>query len=334
MSKRGGSEYHQSRVPVLLLKTKSSPTDGYEEYLCSLNNGLFRPIFVPVLEHRFKQDSLAWLESMIAKGGLSCSTHFSAGSDATGERIEQFGGVIFTSQRAVEAFTHVVKAQDKQGLHRLLPAILDWFVVGPATARGLNHLKDDTSLECTISGEETGNGQALAQFILETYHKPAATDGRRSANRLPLLFLVGEQRRDIIPKTLESPSMPEDERIRVTETIVYETGEMQSFQGDFGHTLRKVAETGVNEQWIVVFSPTGGKAMLSSLGWLDEASGCYDSAAAQQSNTSTYVATIGPTTRDYLIEEFGFRPHVCAEKPSAEGVGKAIEDFRAAIGKD
>jgi uroporphyrinogen-III synthase len=39
------------------------------------------------------------------------------------------------------------------------------------------------------------------------------------------------------------------------------------------------------------------------------------------------IATIGPTTRDHLINTFGFEPDVCAMKPSAEGVGDGIVAF-------
>jgi uroporphyrinogen-III synthase len=44
----------------------------------------------------------------------------------------------------------------------------------------------------------------------------------------------------------------------------------------------------------------------------------------------TRIAAIGPTTKQYLIEQFGFQPDVVAEKPSPEGVAEVIlEGVRA-----
>jgi len=95
--------------------------------------------------------------------------------------------------------------------------------------------------------------------------------------------------------------------------VVYETGEMGSFEGDF----RTAVESCGDVFWVVVFSPSGCEAMLRVLG-LSSAGG---------DRRRVFVATIGPTTRDYLRREFGFEPHVCAEKPSPEGVGEGIRRF-------
>jgi uroporphyrinogen-III synthase len=135
-----------------------------------------------------------------------------------------------------------------------------------------------------------------------------------------LLFLVGEVRRDIIPKTLMDGGLGE-RRIGVEEIVVYETGVMEGFERDFGELVRRYE--GV--LWVVVFSPTGCEAMLRVLGL-----GLF---AGTGTGTGTgtgervFVATIGPTTRDYLRDEFGFEAHVCAEKPSPQGVLEGIERF-------
>ena len=99
-------------IPVLLLKTRSQPHDTYEEYFSSFhdtvttnhnsaNDGeqrksstpIFLPEFVPVLEHRPNIENLSRLEGLLKSGRLN----------------EQYGGMIFTSQRAVEAWAEVVK---------------------------------------------------------------------------------------------------------------------------------------------------------------------------------------------------------------------------------
>jgi uroporphyrinogen-III synthase len=171
-----------------------------------------------------------------------------------------------------------------------------------------------------IFGSETGNGEALAHFMLEHYktfyptHIPLP----------PVLFMVGEQRRDIIPKTLMSPALPEGQCIQVDELVVYGTGVMESFEQDFTVLLKETEEKAV--RWVVVFSPTGCEAMLRALGLPDLATGKACS-ARREGNNKTFVATIGPTTRDYLRENFGFEPDVCAAKPSPEGVEMGIRSF-------
>ena len=144
--------------------------------------------------------------------------------------------------------------------------------------------------------------------------------------RPPLLFLVGEQRRDIIPKTLMDPELPKKRRIQVDELVVYGTGVMRSFEQDFTSLLRDTEDRAV--RWVVVFSPTGCEAMLRALGVLDPDTG--KACRPQREGTGkTFTATIGPTTRDYLKNEFGFEPDVCAAKPSPEGVEHGIRSFMA-----
>ncbi|KAI7133538.1 hypothetical protein KC352_g30875 [Hortaea werneckii] len=116
------------------------------------------------------------------------------------------------------------------------------------------------------------------------------------------------------------------------EVVVYETGEMATFEEDFTNLLHEAKTAQVTEQWIVVFSPQGCEAMLSALGWLDERSGKYNAGRREVmlGPIKTRVATIGPTTKEFLEQNFGFVPDVCAEKPSPEGVGEAIMAFEKA----
>ena len=303
------------RTPVLLLKTKSVPTDHYEELFGGAESG-YEPSFLPVLEHRFRNDVVTWLEHTILNYGLACRP-------GTNPDVSQFGGLIFTSQRAVEAFTSVVEATPSNVRDSLLHESLPLYAVGPATARGVRSL----GLRCPVIGEETGNGEALAAFMLDHYNGLPESQTAPSGRKLPLLFLVGEQRRDIIPKTLQSLDLADSARIGVDERIVYETGEMESFHQDFSKSLKESASSGVRDQWVVVFSPQGCRAMLRCLGWLDESSGRYASQPQGPSGLVTHIATIGPTTRNYLIKEFGFEPHISADKPSAEGIFAALQSY-------
>jgi uroporphyrinogen-III synthase len=86
-----------SRIPVLLLKTKSTPLDAYEQYFSAdTRQWGFEPAFVPVLEHRFEESGLARVRTLLDGRLIS-------GSDG------KYGGLIFTSQRAVEATAKIVK---------------------------------------------------------------------------------------------------------------------------------------------------------------------------------------------------------------------------------
>lgn len=113
-------------------------------------------------------------------------------------------------------------------------------------------------------------------------------------------------------------TLPVEKRVGVEELVVYETGVMESFEGDFADVVGRSS----GDIWVVVFSPTGCEAMLRVLGL-----GPFAGTGNGAGNGKVFVATIGPTTRDHLREKFGFEAHVCAPKPSPEGVLEGIEKF-------
>ncbi|KAK3941211.1 tetrapyrrole biosynthesis, uroporphyrinogen III synthase [Diplogelasinospora grovesii] len=314
------------KTPVFLLKTKSTPSDAYEDLFSttptegstegSTGGFDFEPTFVPVLEHRFDEDGLAFVRDALQNKNISPSIGC------------EYGGLIFTSQRAVEAFAKVVDegkgkgsgGEEERGWPHLQGVPI--YSVGPATTRALTAIRQEPE-PLRIFGEHTGNGENLAQFILNHY----ADWYEDRAVKPPLLFLVGEQRRDIIPKTLMDPALPAGNMIRVDERVVYGTGVMESFRQDFQQLLQNTKER--PRRWVVVFSPTGCDTMLSALGLLDEKTGKARPGGQKgtESKGSTYIATIGPTTRDYLKKTFDFEPDVCAEKPSPDGIWQGITRF-------
>ena len=313
------------QVPVYLLKTKSSPTDTYKEYFEKLDNGKYRPVFVPVLEHMLRDDALRTLRRFAERFAFAAGSEADARRKATNNPAKKYGGIIFTSQRAVDAFATVIAKLDPIKIEAMFDRDMPLYVVGPATANGVKAL----GLPCPVIGEQTGNGEALAQFVLE-WHRTLSKDVTYlNGRKLPLLFLVGEQRRDIIPKALQSEELPAQDRIQVTEAIVYETGEMATFEEDFTALVREAKAAKVKEQWVVVFSPQGCEAMFSRLGWLEEKSGKFNERLREVTSgpMKTRIATIGPTTRDFLLQEFGFEPDACATTPSPEGVGERISSF-------
>lgn len=190
---------------------------------------------------------------------------------------------------------------------------------------------------------------------------------------------MGEQRRDIIPKTLIAHSLPPSHRIQVDELVVYETGVMESFPTDLNQALRLCGDCaavtgrggdgggeaahsilpytsgtsggGSSETIIIViFSPSGCYDLLRQLDLLNadgkarliETSTSASRATNPNPTSSTatssrsrlgrsekryVIATIGPTTYTYLAESFAFKADVCAERPSAEGVGEGLLHF-------
>lgn len=206
---------------------------------------------------------------------------------------------------------------------------LPLYTVGPATARSLTTLRDRYLPHATIHGAETGNGENLAQFMLEHYNALFFQQEGQQVQKKPLLFLVGETRRDIIPKTLMGAVVNPERRIGVEEVVVYETGVVEGFEGDFERVLQDCYND-VNDDgmiWVVVFSPTGCDAMVRVLRQKEARITGENGKGARK----VFVATIGPTTRDHLVKEYGFEPDVCAAKPSPEGVGAGIEEFMRSL---
>lgn len=87
-----------SKIPILLLKTKSVPNDSYEEYFSSPTSP-FNPVFVPVLEHKPNIHNLELVKKLLRDGELT----------------RKYGGMIFTSQRAAEGFTQIVQELERGG---------------------------------------------------------------------------------------------------------------------------------------------------------------------------------------------------------------------------
>ncbi|ODA83394.1 hypothetical protein RJ55_01908 [Drechmeria coniospora] len=297
-------------IPILLLKTKSTPNDSYEDLFsssqtCTTHGRSFEPRFLSVLSHTIHDDGVNRLDGLLKSRKIG----YRDGCD--------YGGLVFTSQRAVEAFARVVE-RGKDGSDPSWPFLQDIpiYSVGPATTRALKAVPQQPALQ--VFGDHTGNGEALAEFILEHY----ARWYPNASSKPPLLFLVGETRRDIIPRILMSLALPADRRIRVDEEVVYSTGVREPFSADFDVWLRETQSS--PSRWVVVFSPTGCDSMLRGLGRLDAITGQVDE---QGADGRTFIATIGPTTKSYLIETFGCPPDVSAKSPSPEGVLQAVMGY-------
>ncbi|KIH89105.1 uroporphyrinogen-III synthase [Sporothrix brasiliensis 5110] len=328
-------------IPVFLLKSRSSPTDAYEDLFTASTattdtNELarFEPTFVPVLEHRFDDEGIARLADLLKRRQI---TNVPPQSDGADTASGHYGGLIFTSQRAVEAFSKVVSDGDGASGHENgWPHLQDVpiYSVGPATTRALGAVVQQLPLQ--VFGEHTGNGEDLAYYIRGHYAhwKRSQIHGMQENSTAPppyvpaLLFVVGEKRRDIIPRVLMGGDKSDSAapRIQVDEIVVYGTGVMPTFAADFQRVLDTTQDRSV--RWVVVFSPTGCDSMLAALGLLDSETGRARKPA--DGTRSVFVATIGPTTRSYLQGTFGFDADVCADEPSPQGILYGILQFMAA----
>lgn len=104
------------KTSILLLKTKSTPQDGYDDFFTDNN---YAPTFIPVLEHRFHGANLTRVRQLFASGAFNQSTTETTDNAESGwpigERKEgrKYGGMIFTSQRAVEAFAKMIEEEGR-----------------------------------------------------------------------------------------------------------------------------------------------------------------------------------------------------------------------------
>lgn len=94
-------------IPILLLKTRSSPHDGYADFF----KQDYDPSFIPVLEHRFNTENLLQVRTLFATHAFDLGKTKSPNGNDTPP--QKYGGMIFTSQRAVEGFADMISQQGR-----------------------------------------------------------------------------------------------------------------------------------------------------------------------------------------------------------------------------
>lgn len=102
-----------SKPPILLLKTRSSPHDAYHDTFSTPTSN-YTPKFIPVLEHKYNEENLNRVKRLLrGEEGRFVSETRGTDQETTTEKDEkEFGGMIFTSQRAVEGFARIVQEID------------------------------------------------------------------------------------------------------------------------------------------------------------------------------------------------------------------------------
>lgn len=253
---------------VLLLKNKTAQLDKYE--VAFKTNG-FEPMFVPLIKHIHLPDEVL---------GLFEDPDY----------LTDLKNIIVTSQRTVECLSESV-------LPRLKPCSREMllnktvYAVGPATRDFLLRIGFVT----VKGGEAAGTGSILADII---HSDLIEEDGMVDKHR-EILLLVGEIRRDIIPKKLSSKGL------KVREVITYKTINLE----DNVHRFKNAV---LPSSWMVVFSPQGTDEILEI--WKNQLVG------------KMKIASIGPTTEKFLNDN-GIQPHVISTKPDADHLLQAIVDY-------
>lgn len=238
---------------ILLLKTKTVPSDPYHDLLTE--NSISHH-FIPLLTHKHIP------EQCIEKLEID---------------YENIGYLIITSQRAVEALQQSILPKLSNKVVRYLLE-LPILTVGPATADFLQKL-GFTNIK---GGSEAGNGSILADIIISD--KEINYKAERG------LFLVGEIRKDVIPRKLKPLGFD------ITEIVVYTTKSMDCIMERYTDKLLS------NRKNIVVFfSPQGTEEIVEHI------------------DSCVKVLSIGPTTKQYLIEKNIKVDGVC-EKPNAKSL--------------
>lgn len=286
---------------------KDGCLDPYEE---ALRKAGYSAHFLPVLSHRLV--NLDAIQDVLSrgKGGTAAGVSNSHGSSSfSNDSLQAFpySGVVFTSQRAVEAWATAGQAiLDSSGSIPPAWTKLPFYAVGPATASALQRL--DARLRPPASrilgAEESGSAVRLASYVisLRASTSPSSSSSSTSSSlpSLPLLYLAGDKRKDTLSSLLKEGD------ISMHEIEAYETFQSPTFEADYA----KLQECEPFE-WIVFFSPSGTKLLLPLL-------------PRDEVDVSPRFAAIGPTTRDYLLSQNGVDVSAMAESPNPDSLVSAM----------
>ncbi|XP_051883472.1 uroporphyrinogen-III synthase [Pristis pectinata] len=257
-------------MKVLLLKDPREGELGADPYVQEFASHGLQATLVPVLSFEF-----------ISLQDLSRKL----------ERPEAYGGLIFTSPRAVDAvklclgekvireawYNHSLREQWNEK---------SIYVAGRSTA---NLVKE---IGLSTLGEESGNAENLAAYICS----------KESSNSLPLLFLCGTLKRETLPRCLNENNVP------LESITVYQTSPHPSFQQALNDYF---SEQGIPAS-ITFFSPSGVRFCLKTIKKL-----------AGDSINQIKFAAIGSTTAEAMASA-GLTVNCTAEKPTPQDLAACI----------
>jgi len=295
-----GVAHQQQHKRVLVLKERSiTGADGNQQdnYESALLNAGYAPVFLPVLSH-----------SLV---NINKITNTIAGD--TPDEAQSYSGVVFTSQRAAEAWSQAGKAalkanrQPSQSWQNI-----PFYAVGPATAASLTRLHPSIRPHSSLilGADESGSAEMLAGFICTSHNKTQQQQQQPTDSTCPLLYLVGDKRKDTLPSLLN------EQGIKMHEIQAYETYQSPTFEADYCALLDENLKKSI--EWIVLFSPSGAKLLFPLL------SKEHDNEESEKTNVNVKYAAIGPTTRDYLLSNNEVEVHAMAESPTPEALVSAM----------
>ncbi|XP_078499642.1 uroporphyrinogen-III synthase isoform X1 [Lissotriton helveticus] len=258
-------------MKVLLLKDPKDNESGPDPYVEELRLHGFEATLIPVLSFEFVS-----LRSLFEK-----ITH-----------PEDYGGLIFTSPRAVEAVKLCLAENDKN--EAWVNSLKEkWqskpvYVVGKATAVLVS------VIGLIPQGEESGNAEKLAAFICSRESPDSSS---------PLLFPCGAIKREVLPKILREKS------ISMESLVVYQTAQHPAIKESLGSYF---VQAGIPSS-VTFFSPSGVKFCLGHIQALSGASIDHIKFAA-----------IGPTTTEALTTE-GIRVSCTAKNPTPQDLALGLK---------
>ncbi|KAG0715109.1 Uroporphyrinogen-III synthase [Chionoecetes opilio] len=196
------------------------------------------------------------------------------------QRPQDYAGIIFTSQRAVEAVAEIYTKLAVSIHHQWSEKKV--FVIGEATQIAVQKL-----LKLASIGQESGNAQQLAPIIIreiQPFDKP-------------LFYPCGNMGRDELPKLLAQ----QDRDFRAL--TIYQTSPHPHLR----HTIQKLTAGGQIPDAVVFFSPSGVKFAFPTFEDLNMSTVCMK------------IVAIGPTTNTALVEHKQSVWGVCPS-PSPDGL--------------
>ncbi|KAK6458571.1 Uroporphyrinogen-III synthetase [Scheffersomyces xylosifermentans] len=206
------------------------------------------------------------------------------------EFVENVAVFIITSQRAVEMFGDCLSSIPPDVKQRIITEKVG-YTVGPATHSVLKKL----GFTDVRGGERAGNGLKLAHLVKQDIQDLST----------PIVFFTGEVRKDIIPRSLK------EWNYNLVENIIYTTEVREDVISNFNNYVQQ-ENNGTGDGWIVFFSPQGTEEIVEFV--------------KVQPKSRYRIASIGPTTEEYLLEN-QITPDVVASKPQAASLFEAIAEY-------
>ncbi|SCU83304.1 LAME_0C04676g1_1 [Lachancea meyersii CBS 8951] len=248
---------------ALLLKNKTTPIDAYES---DFQQNDYDPVFIPLIQHKHLPTECLNL--------LKDEAYLS-----------QLQTIVISSQRTVECLNEsIIPNLSEYQRKALLQKTV--YTVGPATANFLQRC-GFTNIR---GGEHAGSGSILAELIISDLGSQAI-----EFSKVPsILLLVGETRRDIVPKRLTSVG------ITSQEVVTYKT----QVQDD---NLARFKLHFSPQCWVVFFSPQGTEEIIEYL-----------------KDQEVNIASIGPTTNDFLCSR-NVHSKVVSCKPEPKALVQALK---------